>query len=578
MAFELANGFIDLTVKNKGFNIAMRGAGKSMLALNRTMVSVTKKVAHMGKVAAIAFGAAGAAAAAFGHKMVGIASMAEETQAKFNTVFRGMEDETNEWALRFGKSVGRARQDVKAWMAGLQDTFVPLGFARAEAAEMSRALVKLGVDVASFNNRADDEVLRAFTSALVGNHEAVRSFGVSITETALKLEAQRQGIKKNWQDMTNYEKVMLRLKLLQDGTTDAQGDAIRTAGSYANQVKRLRANLKNLGEDIGNILLPAWTDMVTKQNKWLEENSDKIVMWFEKIWTVINTAKEIFTGFVNFLRDDWKTGTKAALDIILTEFKIFGMSVYETLKWSFDRIAGDMGVWISRALAKRKEYKQAYKRYATEYKDRLWAESGGGGKWGAQKIDEAAVHEFADTAARNWVRILEGQDFFKTEIPDRVDETLGDLGKKILTIINTEHKALAERLPPELVALWDEKMGELTAKLAAIDEKYKDKQTKNAAAAAAGAGPAGLPGGLPKATARKIGFVGVAEAWKQTALSLQPKADDAAKKQLDATKETTKMVKDNTRAVAGGTERIVQTLERLGAGVNVANAGGIFVP
>ena len=44
-------------------------------------------------------------------------------------------------------------------MAGLQDTFVPLGIARDEAAELSKSLVTLAVDVASFNNTADADVI-----------------------------------------------------------------------------------------------------------------------------------------------------------------------------------------------------------------------------------------------------------------------------------------------------------------------------------------------------------------------------------------------------------------------------------
>jgi hypothetical protein len=104
------------------------------------------------------------------------ASAAEETQAKFDTVFKELAGSTNTWANEFGDSVGRATQDVQSWLAGLQDTFVPLGIARSEAAELSKSLVTLAVDVASFNNKADADVIRDFTSALVGNHETVRKY------------------------------------------------------------------------------------------------------------------------------------------------------------------------------------------------------------------------------------------------------------------------------------------------------------------------------------------------------------------------------------------------------------------
>ena len=91
--------------------------------------------------------------------MVRTASAAEETQAKFDTVFKELAGSANHWAEDFGDSVGRATQDVQSWMAGLQDTFVPLGIARDEAAELSKSLVTLAVDVASFNNTADADVI-----------------------------------------------------------------------------------------------------------------------------------------------------------------------------------------------------------------------------------------------------------------------------------------------------------------------------------------------------------------------------------------------------------------------------------
>ena len=73
----------------------------------------------------------------------------------------------------------------------VQDTFVPLGFARNEASDLSVQLTKLAVDVASFNNASDTETMRAFQSAIVGNHETVRRFGIVITEATLQQELNR---------------------------------------------------------------------------------------------------------------------------------------------------------------------------------------------------------------------------------------------------------------------------------------------------------------------------------------------------------------------------------------------------
>lgn len=188
---------------------------------------------------------------------VGAASEAEETQNKFNVVFGALAAQANQWAEGFARAVGRSRQDIKAWMAELQDTFVPLGFSREMAYELSRALVQLAVDVASFNNVADAEVIRNFTSAIVGNHEAVRRYGIVITEAAIKQEAMRLGLGKSLDELTEQQKALVRFSIILNSSKDAMGDAIRTADSYANTQKRIQARIKDLRAEIGRGLLPA---------------------------------------------------------------------------------------------------------------------------------------------------------------------------------------------------------------------------------------------------------------------------------------------------------------------------------
>lgn len=203
-----------------------------------------------------------------------VARDAAEIQSKFDTVFRHLKIEANAWAENFAKSVGRAKSDVKSWMAELQDTFVPLGYTRTKAMELSESLVKLAVDVASFNNASDPEVIRDFTSALVGNHETVRKYGILITENSLKQEAENSGIKKKYDQLTELEKVQLRYNIILKSTTDAQGDAIRTADSQANTEKRAEADLKNMQETLGTKVAPAFL-LVTKATMgWLNVIND----------------------------------------------------------------------------------------------------------------------------------------------------------------------------------------------------------------------------------------------------------------------------------------------------------------
>jgi hypothetical protein len=190
-------------------------------------------------------------------------SSIEEMQAKSSVVFGQFAGEVRSQLAEFGEEVGRSRFELEGMAASIQDTFVPMGFARGEAAQLSVQLTKLATDVASFNNASDTETMAAFQSALVGNHETVRRFGVVITEATIKQELLRMGITKSAKEITNAEKVQARLNLLLAGTTDAQGDAARTAGSFANQTRALQAALGNLGAEIAQELLPPATAIVS---------------------------------------------------------------------------------------------------------------------------------------------------------------------------------------------------------------------------------------------------------------------------------------------------------------------------
>ena len=197
-----------------------------------------------------------------GAALINLASDVEEMQGKSKVVFGAFRDETVAALEAFGDEVGRSTHELEGMASSIQDTFVPMGFARGEAAKLSVELTKLAVDVASFNNASDTETMAAFQSALVGNHETVRRFGVVITEATLKQELLRMGIKRTGAEVTNAEKVQARLNLITAGTTDAQGDALRTAGSFANQLRGLKADLAELGVELGTIFLPIVTKIV----------------------------------------------------------------------------------------------------------------------------------------------------------------------------------------------------------------------------------------------------------------------------------------------------------------------------
>ena len=235
--------------------------------------------------------------------LIKLASDAEEMQAKSSVVFGAFTDDIRSFANTLAKDVGRSALELEEMAATVQDTFVPMGFSRQEGAELSKVLTQLAVDVGSFNNKADAEVMRAFQSALVGNHETMRQFGVVITEATLKQELLSMGFKGNSKDASNQQKVQARLNLIMKGTTDAQGDAARTADSFANRVKKLQGQLKDLGARLGATLIPVASAVVAAFSKII----DTIESVLLKLNIIAPTAAELVESRVKATRREIKS-------------------------------------------------------------------------------------------------------------------------------------------------------------------------------------------------------------------------------------------------------------------------------
>ena len=205
-------------------------------------------------------------------------SDAEEIANKFNVVFGKQTDIVRKWANALGTSVGRAGSELEFMLSTLQDTFVPLGVSREAATKLSTSLTQLALDVASFNNKADADVIRDFQSALVGNHETVRKYGIVMTEASLQAEAFNSGIIGTKRELTASEKVQARLNILYEGSKDAIGDLDRTQDSFANTLKRFNAEVLIARQELGLELMPVARDLLVIMSGLVSHFKDTAVL------------------------------------------------------------------------------------------------------------------------------------------------------------------------------------------------------------------------------------------------------------------------------------------------------------
>lgn len=213
---------------------------------------------------AAAVGAVGFAAVRMGRDFLEAASKLEDTQAKFRVVFQGIEDDATKMAQEMAVQLGYGEGSIMGLMSTLQDTLVPMGFARDEAMAFSGSLTSLAADLASFNPgiRDAEDAVGALQSVLVGMNRSALRFGVVINEDKIASEAMALGLGELGRELTDQEKVLARVSLLLKGTADAHGDAMRTADSYKNSTRALSEAITDIREEMGQRLKVALTETI----------------------------------------------------------------------------------------------------------------------------------------------------------------------------------------------------------------------------------------------------------------------------------------------------------------------------
>ena len=197
-----------------------------------------------------------------GSVAVKLASDFEETQSKFNTVFKDIRDDATKTADNLEKNFGLSSQAALQLLGDTGDLLTGFGFTQEEALELSKQVNELAVDLASFTNFSGGAAgaSAALTKALLGERESIKSLGIAITEADLKAFAAEQGLV--FKELDRVAKATLTYQLALKQSNNAVGDFARTSESFANQLRKLKAELNNVGVEIGRDLLPLAKDLV----------------------------------------------------------------------------------------------------------------------------------------------------------------------------------------------------------------------------------------------------------------------------------------------------------------------------
>ena len=202
------------------------------------------------------------ALADFGKQCIDVASDLAEVQNVVDVTFPTMSAKADEWAKGAAEAFGLSETMAKRYLGTFGSMAEAFGFAESQAYDMSTALTGLAGDVASFYNISQDEAYTKLKSVFSGETEALKSLGVVMTQAALDQYALANGWGRTTAQMSEAEKVTLRLAFVQNALGNAQGDFARTSSSWANQVKLLQLRFEELKASIGQSLILALTPVL----------------------------------------------------------------------------------------------------------------------------------------------------------------------------------------------------------------------------------------------------------------------------------------------------------------------------
>lgn len=300
MAGEIGTAYVGVALDPRGIQsglgrIASSSAGR-FSAFGRTM----------GVAFASAFGVAAAAGIGGFVFLKNVTDAAADynetlnvTRAIFGKNARAMES----WAETTADGWGIAKDAALEGANTFGDMFAQLGLAEGASSRVSRRMVEMAGDFASFKNLEPAEVIDMIGAAFRGEYDSLQRVIPGINAARVQEEALRMTHKDSADELTNLDKALATNKIILKDGERAIGDAKKTGDSYVGQLREMRAKWQDLKIEIGQKFLPIATTLI----RWLNDKAPAAFKALEDVMTPI--------------ADAFRTALPSALDALEPHFQ-----------------------------------------------------------------------------------------------------------------------------------------------------------------------------------------------------------------------------------------------------------------
>jgi len=248
--------------------------------------------------------ALGAGIALMTKEGIELASNLFEVQNVVDTTFTNSSRTIDAWAKGAISAFGLSELQAKEFTGTLGSALKSSGIEGDALTKLSTDLVGLAGDYASFRNLPIEEAFEKIKSGMMGQSKPLRDWGINMSVANLEAFAISEGLKKQYKNMSEAEKMMLRYNYIMNASTDAQGDFSKTLNdSLANQQRVLKTKFTQTLASAFQKLIPELIKVTDGFSKWLDTiDTDAISNFVVSIFNSGKVAINVFMALFKFLK------------------------------------------------------------------------------------------------------------------------------------------------------------------------------------------------------------------------------------------------------------------------------------
>lgn len=245
-------------------NTALATNAQRTRAVSTEMATTTKSVGGFtsflkGSLPAIAAFFAVDRIAGFVKGLISGASQMDAVQNRFETVFGESTALVEAFAEESAINLGLTVKEYEKVAAATGDLLVPMGFARRDAALLSKDVIDLSAALAIWEGgtRSTEEITQILNKALLGEREQLKALGVAISEDDVKQRLRLKGQEKLTGEALKQAKALATLEIITENSADATTAFAERSESAAQVSGRVAAKLRNQYDRFVELIQPA---------------------------------------------------------------------------------------------------------------------------------------------------------------------------------------------------------------------------------------------------------------------------------------------------------------------------------